>query len=61
MDASEKTPDLRRRDALAKLGLTAVIAYSAPPILHLDREAYAVQASCTGKGGKGGKGKSWCK
>lgn len=52
---------MRRREALAKLGLTAAIVYSAPTVLHLDREAKAVQASCTGKGGGKGKGNSWCK
>lgn len=33
--------DLRRREALAKLGLAVTVAYSAPVILHLDRSANA--------------------
>lgn len=60
MRSSKTASVLGRRAALAKLGLTAAAVYSAPTILHLNREARAVQASCTGKGGKG-KGNSWCK
>ncbi len=48
-----------RRRALARLGLGAAVAYSAPTILRLDRSANAVQPSCTGKGK--GKGNPWCK
>ncbi|MEN8198294.1 MAG: hypothetical protein ABFS30_17605 [Pseudomonadota bacterium] len=33
--------DLRRREALTKLGLAVTVAYSAPVILHLDRSANA--------------------
>jgi hypothetical protein len=37
-----------RRQALARLGLVAAVAYSAPTILHLDRAAKAnVEPSCT--------------
>ena len=52
-----ETTGLNRRQALARLGLGAAVAYSAPTILHLDRSANAVQPSCTGKG----KGNPWCK
>ncbi len=56
---------LSRRKALARLGLGAAIAYTAPTILHLNRNAQAVQPSCHGKAkgnpwrnmGKGGGGK----
>lgn len=54
-----KTPTLGRREALARLGLSIVVAYSAPTVLQLDRQAGAVQPSCTGKGK--GKGNPWCK
>jgi hypothetical protein len=37
--------DLDRRRALRRLGLAAGIAYAAPVILHLDREAKAMMAS----------------
>jgi len=47
-----------RRQALARLGLGAAAAYTAPTVLHLDRSANAVQPSCTGKGK--GKGNPWC-
>ncbi|MEX2453375.1 MAG: hypothetical protein WD470_01650 [Rhodospirillaceae bacterium] len=60
-DASRVTasgPPMRRREALAKLGLGAAAVYAAPTILHLDRSANAVQPSCTGKGK--GKGNPWC-
>lgn len=56
--AGEK-PRLGRREALVRLGLSALVVYSAPTILHLDRQARAVQPSCTGKGK--GKGNPWCK
>ncbi|HSD34865.1 MAG TPA: hypothetical protein VLE26_05555 [Alphaproteobacteria bacterium] len=37
-----------RRQALARLGFAAAVAYSAPSILHLDRAAKAnVEPSCT--------------
>jgi hypothetical protein len=39
-DPREKTLD--RRAALARLGLAATVAYSAPVVLRLDREANAV-------------------
>jgi len=45
-----------RRKALSKLGLSVVIAYSAPTVLHLDRSAHAVKPSCNGAG----KGNPWC-
>jgi len=39
--------DVRRRAALAKLGLTVAVAYAAPTILHLDRSAKAqILPSC---------------
>lgn len=50
---------MSRRTALAKLGLGAAVAYTAPVVLHLERSARAVQPSCPG-GGKG-KGNPWCK
>lgn len=34
-----------RRQALAKLGLAAGVAYSAPTLLHLDRDAMASRIS----------------
>jgi hypothetical protein len=50
---------LGRREALSRLGLAATIAYAAPTVLRLDRQANAVQPSFTGKGK--GKGNPWCK
>ena len=47
---------LSRRKALARLGLGAAVAYTAPTILHLDRNAQAVLPSCHGKA----KGNPWC-
>lgn len=38
-DGSKMDP--RRREALAKLGLAATVAYTAPTILRLDRSANA--------------------
>ena len=34
-------PSVARRKALAKLGLAAGLAYTAPTLLHLDRDAQA--------------------
>lgn len=50
--------DLSRREALAKLGLAAGIAYSAPSVVHLDRSANAqiLPTPCR-PGNSGGKGK----
>lgn len=45
-DEVGKKPDLKslsRRTALARLGLGAAIAYSAPVIVHLDRSAHAAK------------------
>ena len=58
MSRSEKDM-IGRRGALARLGLAVTAVYSAPTVLHLDRQARAVQPSCTGKGK--GKGNPWCK
>ena len=68
--AMERRPDksIRRRTALAKLGLSVLVVYATPTIVHLDRSANAqVRPSCHGKSkdnpwcnkgkGKGGKGK----
>lgn len=57
--ALDKQPDksIKRRKALAKLGLSALAVYAAPSIVHLDRSANAqVRPSCNGKG----KGNPWC-
>lgn len=51
-------PAVNRRQALARLGLGAAVAYTAPTILHLDRSAQAVQPSCNSKGKA--KGNPWC-
>jgi hypothetical protein len=49
---------IKRRTALARLGLTAVAIYAAPSVVHLDRSANAqVRPSCNSKG----KGNPWCK
>ncbi len=55
----KKTKGLTRRAALARLGLGAAIAYSAPTVLHLDRSANATirPTPCPGKGK--GKGSKW--
>jgi hypothetical protein len=55
----ERRPDklIGRRAALAKLGLSALVVYAAPSIVHLDRSANAqVRPSCHGKS----KGNPWC-
>jgi len=40
-DTSNETVDQGRRRALARLGLAVGVAYAAPVVLHLDREAKA--------------------
>ena len=40
-DAPDTPIEISRRKALAKLGLAAGVAYTAPVVLHLDREAKA--------------------
>ena len=59
----KKTKGLTRRAALARLGLGAAIAYSAPTVLHLDRSANATirPTPCPGKGKGKGKGSKWCR
>jgi len=55
----ERPPDMSigRRAALAKLGLSVLVVYAAPSIVHLDRSANAqVRPSCHGKS----KGNPWC-
>jgi hypothetical protein len=55
----ENRPDklIKRRSALAKLGLSALAVYAAPTVIHLDRSANAqVRPSCNGKT----KGNPWC-
>jgi len=42
-----------RRRALAKLGLVAGVAYSAPTLLQLDRKALAASTPCPPAGQKG--------
>lgn len=39
---AEPLKDVRRRDALKKLGLGALAVYSAPTVLHIDRSANAI-------------------
>lgn len=53
---------LSRRKALARLGLAAGIAYTAPTIVRLDRSANAkaLPTPCPPPGSKGG-GAPWCK
>lgn len=49
---------LSRRKALARLGIAAAVAYTAPTVLHLDRSANAfiLPTPCQGKGkGKGAR------
>ena len=54
----ESSPALNRRKALARLGLAAGVAYAAPTIVRLDRNANAkvLPSPCAPPGGKG-KGK----
>lgn len=40
--APDPEVEISRRKALAKLGLAAGVAYAAPVVLHLDREAKAM-------------------
>lgn len=55
-EIAEKTKSsVNRRQALARLGLGAAIAYTAPTILHLDRRANAVSCSQNK-----GKANPWC-
>lgn len=42
-----------RRRALAKLGLAAGVAYSAPTLMQLDRKALAASTPCPPAGQKG--------
>lgn len=51
---------LTRRAALARLGLGAAAAYSAPVILHLDRSANATVAVTPCARGQGRKA-PWCR
>ena len=62
-DNSKGSDRLSRRAALARLGLGAAIAYSAPTVLHLDRSANAGirPTPCPGKGPAKGKGAPWCR
>lgn len=43
--APDAQVEISRRKALAKLGLAAGMAYAAPVVLHLDREAKAMMSS----------------
>lgn len=43
--APDTRVEISRRKALAKLGLAAGVAYTAPVVLHLDREAKAKMGS----------------
>lgn len=45
LPASGETVEISRRKALARLGLAAGVAYAAPVVLHLDREAKAMMAA----------------
>lgn len=53
---------LSRRKALARLGIAAGIAYTAPTIVRLDRSANAkaLPTPCPPPGSKGG-GAPWCR
>ena len=54
---SRADKSMKRRVALAKLGLTAVAVYAAPSVVDLDRSANAqVRPSCNSKS----KGNPWC-
>ncbi len=49
-DSEKPTNDVRRCEALAKLGLGVLVAYAAHTVVHLDRAANAqVRPSCNGK------------
>jgi hypothetical protein len=51
-----------RRAALARLGLGAAVAYTAPTVLHLDRSANAtVEPSPCSNQGKGKGVPAWCR
>jgi len=54
--------DLARRRALMRLGLAVGVAYAAPAILHLDREAKAMMAStpCPAPDGNCGNNPAEC-
>jgi hypothetical protein len=56
MDTQTEKPPVNRRQALSRLGLGVAVAYTAPPVLHLDRSAKAVQPSCN----TNSKGNPWC-
>jgi hypothetical protein len=59
---SQPEAKLSRRAALARLGLGAAVAYSAPTVLHLDRSANAtVSPSPCDNVGKGKAIPSWCR
>ena len=47
-ETSNKPGPLTRRAALARLGLGAAVAYSAPTVMHLDRSANALRAVLEG-------------
>lgn len=42
--APQTAAEISRRKALARLGLAAGVAYAAPVVLHLDREAKAMMS-----------------
>jgi hypothetical protein len=57
-----KEQAVSRRAALAKLGLGAAVAYTAPTVMHLDRNANAVvQPSPCSNQGKGQGIPAWCR
>lgn len=62
MSEQNRTPEngngVSRRKALARLGLTAVAAYSAPSLMKLDRAAQAgvLPSFCPPPGGGNGNG-----
>ncbi len=61
-EENRETPEISRRKALARLGLAAGIAYTAPTIVHLDRSANAksLPTPCPPPDG-GGKVSKKCK
>lgn len=61
VDKGKKDTRLSRRAALARLGLGAAAAYSAPVILKIDRESNALAATPCENTGGGKKAPPWCR
>jgi hypothetical protein len=58
--AHASRPDRARRQALARLGLGAAVAYVAPAIVHLDRSANAAVTPTPCPPGKSKKAGTGC-